>query len=405
MTDVLRDIIRRNRVGEQVAIVSVCSSHPDVLRASLAMAERLDRFIVIEATSNQVNQDGGYTGMVPADYIASINTIAHEAGVCRERIVLGGDHLGPQVWRELDGASAMAKAEVMMRAYVKAGFSKIHIDCSEGCAGEPLQLSDELTAERSARLARMCCEISDDLLFVVGTEVPPPGGVRAYEDGVISPTSPDAALKTLEAHDTTFGDMSDLIGGLVVQPGVEFGATTVHALPLERDPQLRKALVNHPHVCLEAHSTDYQAPGVYPRLADLGFAFQKVGPALTYAYRQALYALDQLRSSKGALERAMEAVMLARPSMWQGHYAGDQEELAAQRHVGLSDRIRYYWPTSEAQMAVQDLFFELESSIPDAVLLTVFDQKILDRAEGLQGSQAQRLIYAQIEFALAPYFF
>ncbi|SMX44759.1 class II D-tagatose-bisphosphate aldolase non-catalytic subunit [Octadecabacter ascidiaceicola] len=405
MFDVLRDIIRRNRAGERVAIPSVCSAQPDVLKASLAMAQRLDRHVVIEATSNQVNQDGGYTGMTPAGFVSFVNGLADAEGVDRERIVFGGDHLGPQAWRAKDANSAMAKADVMVRDYVAAGFSKIHLDCSEGCAGEPSQSDDEVTAARSARLAKICCDTRDDLLFVVGTEVPPPGGARVDEHGEIPPTSPSAARKTLAAHDTAFGDMADKIGGLVVQPGVEFSPTAVHALPMERDPHLLDALEDHPHVCLEAHSTDYQDPAVYPRLAELGFAFQKVGPALTFAYREALYALDQLRPSKGALQATMEEVMGADPTHWKGHYSGDDHALFAQRHFGLADRIRYYWPLPDALSAVQDLLAELDSSIPDALLRTAFDQIVLDRAEGLQGGQARRLIHAQIECALAPYFF
>ena len=76
MVEVLRDIIRRNRAGAAVAIPSVCSAHPDVLRASLALAAQLDRHIVIEATSNQVNQDGGYTGMTPVNFIQFVNALA-----------------------------------------------------------------------------------------------------------------------------------------------------------------------------------------------------------------------------------------------------------------------------------------------------------------------------------------
>lgn len=405
MSEVLRDIIRRNRAGERVAIPSVCSAHPDVLEASLVMAARLDRHIVIEATSNQVNQDGGYTGMTPVDFISFVNGLADKSGVARERIVFGGDHLGPQAWRALDADIAMVKADAMVRDYVAAGFGKIHLDCSEGCAGEPAQLDDDVTAARSARLAQICCDVSDDLLFVVGTEVPPPGGARVDEHGEIPPTSPIAARSTLAAHDAAFSEMADLIGGLVVQPGVEFSPTTVHALPMNRDPHLRDALSDHPQVCLEAHSTDYQDPAVYPRLAELGFAFQKVGPALTFAYREALYALDQLRPSKGALQATMEALMLADPTQWQGHYSGDERALSAQRHFGLADRIRYYWPQPKAQKAVQDLLTELDQPIPDNLLLTVFDKGVLDRAEGLQGAQVQRLIHAQIECALAPYFF
>ena len=242
-------------------------------------------------------------------------------------------------------------------------------------------------------------------MFVVGTELPPPGGARMDEDADISPTAPTAARDTLLAHDASFGDMAGLIGGLVVQPGVEFSPTAVHHIPLDRDPQLRAALADHPHVRLEAHSSDYQDPAVFPRLAELGFAFQKVGPALTFAYRHALYALDQLRPTKGGLQAVMEAVMVADPKHWQGHYAGDDAALYAQRHFGLADRIRYYWPQPAARAALRELMDDCTAPFSDAMLSTVFDQPTLDCAETLRGGQMQRLIDAQIECALAPYFF
>jgi D-tagatose-1,6-bisphosphate aldolase subunit GatZ/KbaZ len=405
MSDVLRDIIRRNRAGQMVAIPSVCSAQPDVLRASLAMAERLDRQIVIEATSNQVNQDGGYTGINPSGFIEYVYGLADAAGADRARVTFGGDHLGPQAWRRMGAEAAMAEADVLVRDYVSAGFGKIHLDCSEGCAGEPAQLGDDVTAERSAKLARTCCGAGDDLLFVVGTEVPPPGGARMDEHGDVPPTQPDAARVTLLAHDDAFGDMAGMIGGLVVQPGVEFSPTAVHALPMDRDPPLLDALTDHPPVCLDAHSTDYPNPAVFPRLAELGFAFQKVGPALTFAYREALYALDQLSDDKGALQAAMEAIMLTSSAQWEGHYSGGARALYQQRHFGLADRIRYYWPHPHAQAAVQNLMGSFDTPISEADLNQVFDASVLERADGLKGSQIQRLIDAQIECALAPYFF
>ncbi len=405
MSDVLRQIIRRNRAGETVAIPSVCSAQPDVLRASLDLAQRLDRHIVIEATSNQVNQHGGYSGMTPDKFIAFVNKIADDTGTDRQRVIFGGDHLGPQAWRDRDAATAMALADTMVRDYVAAGFTKIHLDCSEGCAGEPAQLGDAVTAERSAQLAHVCCNESPDMLFVIGTEVPPPGGARADEDGDIPATSPQAARATLEAHDQTFGDMADKIGGLVVQPGVEFSPTAVHHLPPNRDPQLLDALSDHPHLCLEAHSTDYQDPKVYPRLARLGFAFQKVGPALTFAYRKALYALDRLRPDEGSLMQAMEALMLKNPTQWQAHYTGDAQALYDQRHFGLADRIRYYWPNAQAVEAVRALLSSFDRPLRDADLASVFNEAVLARADTLAGPQVQRLITAQIQDALAPYFF
>ncbi len=405
MVKVLCDIISRNRAGEKVAIPSVCSAQADVLRASLRQASRLGRPVVIEATSNQVNQDGGYTGQRPEDFVAYVRGIADEVGADRDAILFGGDHLGTQVWRKQPAESAMEKARALVAAYVGAGFDKIHLDCSEGCAGEPAQLDDQHTASRSADLARACAEVSPDLLFVVGTEVPPPGGARMDEDGDIPATDADAARATLLAHDAAFGDLKDKIGGLVVQPGVEFSPTQVHHMPLDRDPGLLDALRDHPGVCLEAHSTDYQHDAVFPRLAELGFAFQKVGPALTFAYREALYALDRMRATPGTLRAAMEAVMLRNPVSWQGHYSGDEDALAHQRHEGLADRIRYYWPDPEAQAAVAELRAEFTAPIPDRTLASHVPQAVLERAERLQGGQVQRLIDAYIELALEPYFF
>ncbi|NCO87124.1 MAG: class II D-tagatose-bisphosphate aldolase, non-catalytic subunit [Rhodobacterales bacterium] len=415
MTDILRDIIARNRGGAAVAIPSVCSAHPDVLRASLRLAQARDRAVVIEATSNQVNQDGGYTGMTPAAFIAFVNRLADETGTDRARILFGGDHLGPQAWRRLPADQAMAKGRAMVRAYVEAGFSKIHLDCSEGCAGEPAQLGDDITVPRAADLGAVCRDAAADagaLLYVVGTEVPPPGGARHDDDddhADIPATTPEAARATLGAHMAAFAGIGE-IGGLVVQPGVEFTPMAVHHLPLARDPGLMAAIAHHPGVCLEAHSTDYQHPAAFVRLAEIGFAFQKVGPALTFAWRQAVYALDQMRVQAGwggaLVQPAMEALMLADPAGWQGHYHGDAGALRIQRHFGLADRIRYYWPRTEAQATVTALRDDLAGRrLPLPLLAQVFAPQVLERAEALGGLTPDALIAAQVQIALDPYFF
>ena len=409
MADILRQIIAQNRAGTVAAIPSVCSAHPDVLRASLRLAQRLDRAVVVEATSNQVNQDGGYTGLSPAGFINFVNVLADETKTDRARIIFGGDHLGPQAWRKLPAAQAMDKARVMVADYVKAGFTKIHLDCSEGCAGEPAQLTDAQTVPRAADLAKVASAVAHNLLFVVGTEVPPPGGARNEDHADIPATLPQNARATLDAHMGAFTDIGE-IGGLVVQPGVEFSPMSVYHLPLTRDPGLRAAIAHHPGVCLEAHSTDYQHPAAFPRLAALGFAFQKVGPALTFAYRQAVYALDQLRADAGwgdpVIRPEMERLMLANPVHWQGHYHGNAASLHLQRHFGLADRIRYYWPQTGAQKVVNRVLTDLAArQIPAPLLWQHFAPGVLDRAETIGGPLPQALIAAQIELALDPYFF
>lgn len=411
----LRQIIARNRSGEAVAIPSVCTAHRDALEACLTLAEALDQPIVVEATSNQVNQDGGYTGLTPADFMRFVNDIAASAQVDPTRILFGGDHLGPQAWRKLPADEAMQKAQRMVADYAAAGFTKIHLDCSEGCAGEPAQLPDAITASRSAALAVTALKHAPDperLLFVIGTEVPPPGGARTDDHGDIPPTTPESARATLAAHRAAFAAANvplDQIGGLVVQPGVEFSPMEVHHLPLGRDPHLLDALADWPHVCLEAHSTDYQHPQAYPRLAELGFAFQKVGPALTFAWREALYALDTMRAQTGwaagpSLADTMEEVMLDAPGYWQAHVHGPDQRL--QRHFGLADRIRYYWPQAKAQAAVQRLMADLaDKTLPDPLLAAHFSAPEIATARASHYPLPRALALARVQSALRPYFF
>ena len=165
MTDSLSDIVRRHRAGEVVGIVSVCSAHPLVLEATmLEAAASGTESVLVEATSNQVDQTGGYTQMRPPDFRDLVHRIARRSGVSPERIILGGDHLGPNRWRTL-APEAMANAEELVAAYIAAGFTKIHLDCSMPCQGDPVALSDELVSERSTRLMRAAEDAADGQAF------------------------------------------------------------------------------------------------------------------------------------------------------------------------------------------------------------------------------------------------
>jgi D-tagatose-1,6-bisphosphate aldolase subunit GatZ/KbaZ len=120
--------ISRHKAGEHIGICSVCSAHPLVIEAALRFDLHTNNKVLIEATSNQVNQFGGYTGMQPADFRDFVNKIAREVGFPSERIILGGDHLGPNCWQGEPAAEAMEKSVDLIKAYVAAGFSKIHLD-------------------------------------------------------------------------------------------------------------------------------------------------------------------------------------------------------------------------------------------------------------------------------------
>lgn len=418
----LEDVVHRNRAGEAVALTAVCSAHPDVLCASLRLARQEGRTLLVEATSNQVNQFGGYTGMRPADFIAFVHRIGDRLSVDRAQVLFGGDHLGPQAWRSEAAEPAMAKARDMMAAYVRAGFAKIHLDCSEGCLGEPAQLGDGLAAERAADLAAICESAADDpaaISYVIGTEVPPPGGARgAEEHGALEPTTPERAATTIRRHAEAFGAHGleaafGRVAALVVQPGVEFGPDHVDRLDPRVPDLLSPALAAYPRIAFEAHSTDYQPDAVFADLARRHFAILKVGPALTFAYRRAAYGLDALLKLYGGagarppLPEVMEALMLAQPRHWQAHYAGTDAAVAVLRHHGYADRVRYYWTLPEAVAAVSALEADFDALKPaEPALLQYFPRSVMDRAESLRGagiSPSKALILAEIQVALAPY--
>jgi D-tagatose-1,6-bisphosphate aldolase subunit GatZ/KbaZ len=422
MTTSLRNVIESNRAGIAVALPSVCSSHPDVIAASALLARQYGQPLLIEATSNQVNQFGGYTGMRAPDFIRFVLDICDRAGLARNQIMFGGDHLGPQAWRDQDAGTAMDRACDLVRSFVEAGFTKIHLDCSEGCRGEPAQISDAVSAERTARLAAVCeahAPRPDEVLYVVGTEVPPPGGARTEEgeDGIV-PTSPESALATLaeqrrRIEEEVSPQAWSRVIGLDVQPGLEFSGDAVHRFDLKSPDRLSAVLEGFPGLSFEAHSTDYQDPEVFAELARRHFAILKVGPALTFAYRRAIYALDHIAGWYGGhrnrkpLPETMERLMLAKPDYWTRHYSGRPDEIHRLRHFGYADRIRYYWNQPEAQSVIGAIISLLERQRFEPPLIEqYFAPDTIAQAETIRRTGMgwpQALIAAQIQQALDPY--
>lgn len=383
MTHILRTLASSRRDGAPKGIASICSSHPLVIRAAAREAARARQPLLVEATCNQVNQFGGYTGMQPAGFVGMAVAIAGDEGLPIDAMIFGGDHLGPNPWRKESAASAMLKAEQMVAAYARAGFRKIHLDASMGCAGEPAVLGDAHVAERAARLAKAAEEAvaasgGAPPLYVIGTEVPPPGGAHHAIAG-IEPTSLAAAQKTIEVHRDVFhrhrlSDAFSRVIAIVVQPGVEFGNENVVVYERAKARHLASLLADEPGLVYEAHSTDYQGRVALRELVEDGFAILKVGPELTFALREALYGLDLIASDLAPdygsrpLYAAMEEAMLGDPRHWESHYSGPPAIQRLERHYSFSDRIRYYWGAPRAAEAVKRLFADLTGKIAPVTL-------------------------------------
>jgi D-tagatose-1,6-bisphosphate aldolase subunit GatZ/KbaZ len=362
---------------------SVCSAHPMVLRAALAQGLQDGTPVLIEATCNQVDQFGGYTGMTPADFVVFVGELAAEAGLSMDRIILGGDHLGPNPWRGEPADLAMAKAEGLVEAYVRAGFHKIHLDASMRCADDPAVLPDGTIAERAARLCRRA-ELSHGQrsdgpppVYVIGTEVPPPGGA-ALEAAGPRPTGASMVERTLEISQAAFSEQGldqawERVVALVVQPGVEFGDASIHDYEREQAAPLVQSIASRLPWMYEAHSTDYQTPRALRQLVEDRFALLKVGPWLTFAYREALFSLEEFARelrrreptrTRPRLAEVLEYAMLQNPVHWKGHYRGTEGERLFSRRFSLSDRSRYYWSDPHVRAEVERLFEATEGPLP-----------------------------------------
>jgi len=417
MTRPLPPLVSERLTDGEAGVTSVCTAHPLVIEAALSHGLRTGRRVLIEATCNQVNQEGGYTGMTPADFRRFVEAIAARVRFDPTRIILGGDHLGPNPWKRLPAKEAMRKAQAMIDAYARAGFKKLHLDTSMGCAGEAAALADDVTAERAASLATVAEAAVGDgpgPVYVIGTEVPVPGGAQhALESLVV--TRPEAALRAVEAHRQAFKayGLEKAFAraiAVVVQPGVEFASSEVIAYQPDKARGLVASLGNLPGFVFEAHSTDYQPDASLESLVRDGFAILKVGPWLTFALREALYGLDSIAqllepaSPDESLMAAMEALMLKAPEHWRKYYDGSGEELRRQRHFSFSDRIRYYWPRAEAQAAVDRLFARLGDRIIPAPLVSQHLPALYPVvADGSVTAQPRELVIAAVHRVLAQY--
>ena len=387
----LQEMMQRRKNGEKCGIPSYCTANELVLEAVMERAKELDKPVLIEATANQVNQFGGYTGMKPEDFMKFVLDLADKVGMDRKLLIPGGDHLGPLTWVSEPESSAMEKAKELVRQFVAAGFTKIHLDTSmklgDDAADKPL--ATEVIARRGVELYKVCMEAYEKRLeqvpdalrpvFIIGSEVPIPGGAQEEEEG-ISVTKPEDFADTVQTYKRSFEEngvadgWKDVIA-VVVQPGVEFGDSQVFLYDRGEAAALCKKLDEYPEVVFEGHSTDYQTKECLREMVEDGIAILKVGPALTFGLREALFALDMIekelipQEKRADFPAVLEKTMLANPGNWQKHYHGTEEELAFARKYSFSDRCRYYMGEPEVTAAIEKLFEDLSArEIPLTIL-------------------------------------
>jgi len=371
----LDKIVAAQKKGEARGITSICSVHPLVLETVFEHGKSTESPVLIEATCNQVNQFGGYMGMKPLDFVAYVGSMMDKFEFPREQLILGGDHLGPTPWQSEPVLAAMEKSKILIKDYVLSGFTKIHLDASMKLGDDPPgPLPVEVAADRAAELAFVAESTFEQLgknqplRYVIGTEVPIAGGMKNEEEKLEITKIPDLT-ETLEKTRTAVFSRGlecawERVIAVVVQPGVEFGDTSIHEYDRKEAADLSQFIVGRPLI-YEAHSTDYQVQRALRQMVEDHFAILKVGPALTFSLREALFSLAMMENEllpadeRSNLIDVLDRAMLSHPTHWQKHYHGDESSRAFARKYSFSDRSRYYWPVSDVQVAIDQLLENL----------------------------------------------
>ncbi len=417
MQNPLKEMVIKRQNGIHCGIPSFCCANKIVIEAILSQALRFGDTSLIEATSNQVNQEGGYMAMTPQDFTDYVYHIADKLGIAREKIYLGGDHMGPLPWMDLPAAEAMERAKVLVTMCVKAGYKKIHLDTSMrlGDDSRTERLSDEVIAERGAILYQACEEAwlemkktnPDEMhpVFVIGSEVPVPGGINEEEAEGMALTKPEDFENTLLAYKKKFRELGlesawEHIIAIVVQPGVEFGDDTIHRYNRSEAAALCNTLKKYPDIVFEGHSTDYQSPVSLKEMVEDGIAIIKVGPALTFALREALFSLSMIEDElipdpekRSHFRDVLEAEMVQDPRHWIKYYSGTEDEKAIKRKYSFSDRSRYYMSRPTVENARRKLFENIDTlDIPMSMLKQYMPMQYIKVRDGVLPLKARELV-------------
>jgi D-tagatose-1,6-bisphosphate aldolase subunit GatZ/KbaZ len=412
----LRKIVSLNRQKNPIGVFSVCSSDPMVIRAAVRDAVVNDYPVVIESTANQVNQFGGYTGMKPLDFVELVQRIVQEEGLPTSQLILGGDHLGPLTWTNYPEMEAMELSKALVRSYILSGYTKIHIDTSMKLADDgPGPLDVHVSARRGAELVSVALQAFEEYVssnpeapspvFIVGSEVPIPGGSQVHENS-LQPTDPKDFTYQFGVFKSTFEEFDidfNQVIAFVVQPGVEFGDDFVIQYDRKKAANLIDSLQTTSGVVFEGHSTDYQTTESLSHLIEDGVGILKVGPALTFRLREALQKLEHIEcllidqeSQRSQFMQTLLATMDNNPKYWARYYQGNPQEVKFKKVFSYSDRCRYYLSEKDVQKSIKSLF-ENVKTVPEAMMSLYFPNQYTSCMNGKISQDSNEIVLDYIQ--------
>ena len=212
-------------------------------------------------------------------------------------------------------------------------------------------------------------------MYIIGSEVPIPGGAVGSEDNDVQVTKVEDFKSTVAAFEKAFADAGlgtdvwDRVIGVVVQPGVEEKDSGCTEYDRENAKDLMASIKGFPSLVFEGHSTDYQTKIKLRELVEDGVGILKVGPGLTFAMREAMFALESIEKelfygtdvNLSRFSEVLDEEMLKNDKNWKKHYHGTELEIRLKRKYSFSDRCRYYMPVPAVEEASGRLIANLRT--------------------------------------------
>ena len=328
---------------KQKALPSFCTANFDVIESIFYFCNSNKLPCLIECTSNQVNQDGGYTNHSPNKFIKKINNLRKKIKFNRSKLFLGGDHLGPLPWKSSSNKIALDNSIVLINKFLNEKFDKIHIDTSIKCKNDKLMNSKKIF-DRTFKIlnSKTIKKKIKDRFLIIGTEVPLSGSDNT-KDIIIT------NFKQIESQSLKFIKFLDVHNfkkkkfGLVIEPGMKYMNSSIKK-PLLKTFSDKKNFSIDNNFVFEAHSTDYQPQKILEKLVDNNFKFLKVGPELTYNYSKALYFMNYIekkffKNSESDIKKNILLVMKQNKKYWKDYYNNQNNKLFLNSKL---NRSRYY---------------------------------------------------------------
>jgi len=144
-----------------------------------------------------------------------------------------------------------------------------------------------------------------------------------------------------------------------------------------------------------------------------GVGILKVGPGLTLALREGIFALAYAEKEmlfyapekQSHFIEVLDEAMKKDPKHYQKHYHGTPEEIAIKRKFSFSDRCRYYLPVPEVDAALQKLFDNFAGGVPLNLLSQFMPIQYTKVREGALENDPRLLVMDRVVNTVDEYLF